>query len=259
MKLDLEGKVALVTGASLGIGHAIAVALLEEGASVVLNARNVTRLHEVVFGLGSKRAVAAPGDMSLLVDVRKVVAAASEAFGQVDILVNNAGSTPAGRIDTLDDAVWEESLQLKLMGYVRCAREVLPAMRQRKWGRILNIIGAAGYQPSPTYLAGGVINASLLNFTKGLALDVAGDNVLVNGINPGTIRTPRWLGMVEQRALLQGRSRDEVMANTIKATSLGRAGTPEDVAGLVTFLCSERASYITGGLFDVDGGGRVGI
>lgn len=255
----LNSKIALVTGASAGIGRAIAHELVAEGAAVMFNGRRRSALEAATAGLDANRVGIAVGDMGRLEDVRRVVDETIAHFGRIDILINNAGSTPAGRIDTVTEEVWQSSIDLKLMGYIRTAREVLPPMRQRRWGRIVNIIGSAGYQPRATYIAGGVLNAGLLNFTKGLSNETAPDGVLVNGINPGPIRTERWIGQIAQRAELEGTEASVLEEQAAGITPVRRVGTPEDIAGLATFLCSDRASFITGTLFDIDGGGRVGI
>jgi 3-oxoacyl-[acyl-carrier protein] reductase len=176
-------------------------------------------------------------------------------FGRIDILINNAGSSPAGRIEEVSDETWLKSLTLKPLGYVRCARAVVPDMRRQHWGRIINVIGRSGHQPRPWYVVGGAANASLLNFTKALADELAADNVLVNGINPGPVQTPRWDDHITQGAKSNSEAEAAVLAQMIATVPLGRVGTPEEVSGMVAFLCSDRASFITGTLINIDGGG----
>jgi 3-oxoacyl-[acyl-carrier protein] reductase len=258
MNLDLGGKTALVTGASLGIGRAIAHELAQEGANVVVNARDSERLAavaEAIAKASGARIVAAAGDMGVAVDITRVVDSVRREFGRIDILINNAGSSPAGRIHDVSDETWLKSLTLKPMGYVRCARAVIPDMRRQRWGRIINVIGRSGHQPRPWYLVGGAANASLLNFTKALADELAPDNILVNGINPGPVQTPRWNDHIVQGAKTTEDAAEAVLARMIATVPLGRVGTPEEVSGMVAFLCSERASFITGALINIDGGG----
>ncbi len=258
MELKLGGKVAVVTGGSLGIGRAIAEELAAEGVQVAIVARDAARLLSAaaeISGRGGGRVLACPGDMTRPADIETAMAAAHQALGPIDILVNNAGASPMGRIAETADAVWEKSLQLKLMGYVRCARAVLPGMRARRWGRVVNIIGRSGHQPRAAYLAGGAVNAALLNFTLALAEECAPDNVLVTGVNPGPVQTPRWDTLVAQGAAIAATDTGTAHAAALASVGLSRIGRPDDVSGMVAFLCSDRAAFITGTCIDIDGGG----
>lgn len=258
MELGLRGKRAVVTGASMGIGRAIARELALEGVAVALIARGAGRLEEAAAAIAAESGSpchAIPADLADAAALDAAMDAAEAALGGVDILVNNAGATPMGRIGESDDATWQKSLSLKLMGYVRCARRLTPAMRQRKWGRVVNIIGRSGHQPRPNYIVGSSVNASLLAFTHALAAECAPDNVLVTGVNPGPIATPRWDALVAQGAAGAGRDPAAENAAAIAGVALGRLGRAEEVSGLVAFLCSDRAGFIAGTMIDVDGGG----
>ncbi len=258
MELGLAGRTAIVTGGSLGIGRAIARELAQEGVAVAIVARDAARLDaaaSVIARQTNARCVAVAADLTDPAQLEAAMAQAQAALGPVDILVNNAGATPMGRIGDTPDETWMKSINLKLMGYMRCARLLTPAMRARKWGRVVNIIGRSGHQPRPNYITGSAVNASLLSFTHALAAECAPDNVLVTGVNPGPIATPRWDAVVAQGAADMGRSADAENAAAIATVALGRLGTPEECAGLVAFLCSDRAGFITGTTIDIDGGG----
>lgn len=262
MDLGITGRNALVTGGSLGIGRAVAAELAANGVNVAITARDPDRLSSVAQELVSNtggRIVAIPGDMSKADDISRVIEEAGVALGDIDILVNNAGSSPAGRLQDLDDETWYAAFELKFMGYMRCARALAPGMRARKWGRIVNVIGAGGPNPNAGYILGGSFNAALLNFTRSLAKDCAPDNVLVNGVNPGPTETPRWQSLVEQNAKISGKSEAEISAQSIANVPLGRAAQPEEMADVVVFLCSERASHMAGALLNVDGASSGGL
>lgn len=257
MKLELDGKVAIVTGGSKGIGRATAIGLLAEGASVLLCARGIDALDEVATAAGDARARIATiaADLTDGVAIKRVVAGTVERFGRVDILINNAGSARTGEFLKLDDQAWIDDWQLKFFGYVRMAREVLPQMERQGGGVILNVIGAAANNPRRSYMIGGAANAALIHFTKALADEGAKSHVRVVGINPGPILTERLLKM---RAGLTQAAESAAEAFR-KMTLLGRVGTPAEVADLIMFLVSERAAFIHGANITIDGGYTQGL
>lgn len=262
MELGISGRRALITGGSLGIGRATAAELAAEGVDVAIVARDRDRLDAAAQELSSNsggKVIAIPGDMGSADDIARVVDEGSAALGGIDILVNNAGSSPAGRIEDLDDDTWMASFELKFMGYMRLSRAVLPAMRAQKWGRIVNIIGGGGHSPRPGYILGGAYNAALINFTRALGKSAAPDGVLVNGINPSSIDTPRWASLMEQRSKFEGKSPVEINAGIEANIPVGRLGTSEDIAGLVAFLCSERAEFLAAININADGGAAAGL
>jgi 3-oxoacyl-[acyl-carrier protein] reductase len=257
--LLIKGKRALVTGASLGIGRAVAEELAREGCDVAMVARTADTLRQAaddIRRVTNQRVVAVPADAAVAEQVTSAVEQAVQQLGgPIDILVNNAGSTPEDGIDRLDFEKWQYSVALKQFGYARFAQLVLPAMRAQKWGRIVNVIGRSGHQPRPVYLAGGSVNAGLLSFTKALAEDCAKDNVLVTGVNPGPIDTPRWQSLREAAVRTRGITPEQYDGRAIASVPLGRLGTSEECAAVVLFLCSARASFVTGEIINIDGGG----
>jgi len=236
MELGLTGKVALVTGGSRGIGRAVALGLAAEGARLLVCARDRGVLDEAMREIGAKTGAEVVGiaaDLARLPEVERVVATARERFGRLDILINNAGAIRAGDFLKTPDQQWLDDWSLKLLGYIRMARAVFPAMQAQGGGRIVNIIGAAARNPSPTYLPGGAANAALVNFTKGLADLGAASNILVTAISPAATATSRWDSIVAQQAAAEGRSVEEQRAEMARAYPLGRLAKPEDIADLV--------------------------
>jgi 3-oxoacyl-[acyl-carrier protein] reductase len=262
MELELRGKTALVTGASKGIGHAVALGLAREGARVALCARDATALERVakdIAGATNTDVVAVPGDLSRETEVTRVAQHAHERLGRLDILVNNAGAIRGGDFLQIPDAQWVHDWDLKLLGYIRMARAVFPTMRAQGGGRIVNVVGAAARNPTAAYLPGGAANAALVNFTKGLA-DLGGpDNVLVTAVSPAATRTERWDSLIAERAKTLGRPADQLHKEAVAAYPLGRIASPEDIADLVCFLVSARAAFITGICITVDGGATRGV
>ena len=254
MDLGLSGKVAIVTGGSKGIGRAVALSFLNEGASVLVCARGQDALDETVAMAGANaaaRIAAAAADLTRGDAIEAVVERCRAVFGGVDILVNNAGSTRPGEFLKLSDEAWMEDWSLKFFGYVRMAREVLPLMQKRGGGVIVNVIGTGALRPAAGFMIGGAVNAALNHFTKALADEGAKHGVRVVGVNPGPIMTERLL-----RFLPPGEERDKAMR---RSTPLGRAGQPEEVADLVAFLASGRAAFIHGANVTIDGGANTGL
>ena len=251
MKLGLEGRNALVTGGSKGIGAAIARELVDEGVRVAICARNEDEVLAAAEELGVVHAQRA--DVTDPEQVQDFVARSAEALGGIDFLVNNAGGAHPGTFETLKDENWVADLDVKLFSLIRCSREVLPHMRAAGGGRIVNIGAVYSRYPDPTFFATSVNRAAGNSFTKTLALEVAKDNILVNGVNIGFVTTPQWDNIHQRRA--PEVPRDEFFDTfAAQEVPLGRFGTPEEVSGLVAFLLSERAGYITGASIDVAGG-----
>lgn len=252
----------MISGASKGIGRAVALGLAEEGVHLALNARTAEPLEKLAAEITRQYGVqtlAVPGDMSRLPDVQAFVQRTVERFGHIDILVNNAGSSQGGIFWEVPDQVWLDSWGLKLFGYVRLMREVIPHMIRQGGGRIVNIVGNTGKQPVPTLLPGGSANVALLNITRGVAEAVAKHNIIVNAVNPGPIRTERWDGLMEGLGKALGITAAEYEATFVKEIPVGRVGRPEEIADLVVFFASERAAYITGTSITADGGMTKGV
>ena len=262
MDLGLRGKTAVVTGASKGIGLAVARALAAEGVAVAIAARSRDTLEAEARAITrdfSVGAVPYAADLATAEGVQAFAAHALERLGHVDILVNNAGAIPAGDIETVDDATWFASYDLKLWGFIRMTRALLPQMRERRTGAIVNITGVQGSQPTGGSIAVGPANAALNNFTKGLANAVGPEGIRVNAIAPGPIRTDRMLRRVEETARRTGRDIEEIIAENGRSVPLGRVGTPEEVANVAVFLVSDLASYVHGAILPVEGGLVVGV
>jgi 3-oxoacyl-[acyl-carrier protein] reductase len=257
MDLGLEGKVALVTAASKGIGRGIAEELAREGAAVAICARGKAGLDEAVASLqdlGTK-ALGVAADASRAEDAEEVVRATVDAFGRVDVLVNNAGDAWFGHMVETTDEEWAAALDINLMSAVRFTRAVVPHMRRQGGGRIVNISTVGAHSPIVGLVDYEAAKAGMLSFSKSMANELAGDKILVNSVCPALIHTPLWDRLAETMVGATGPSREEVFQNlAAQFVPLGRFGVVEEVSGLVAFLASERATFITGASFDVDGG-----
>ena len=258
MDLGIRGRSAIVTGASRGIGREAARQFLEEGARVTICGRNAETIRKARDDLaaatgGEVEAVVA--DMTKESDIAKMIAAAEQKLGGVDILVNNAGQMYSGRFASFNDDDMKTQLETKLFGFMRAIRAVYPMMKAQKWGRIVNTIGGAGKEPDPYMFGSGITNSALLNITKSLSTEFGEDNVLVNAVCPGWVDTNLWRRNAEGLAAeLNVKSEEEARRLAARKNSLNRFGKPEELANAIAFLCSERASYITGVSLNLDGG-----
>jgi NAD(P)-dependent dehydrogenase (short-subunit alcohol dehydrogenase family) len=262
MDLGLHGRVALVTGGSKGIGKASALALAREGADVAICARGKELLEAVAGDLSEqtgRTVLPIVADLTREEDAQNFVHAAARHFGRLDILVNCAGSSPGGSLLHLSERDWMQSLNLKFMGYVRTIKAAVPLMKERRWGRIINVIGNDGIKPIYFEITPGAANAAGINFTLAIAEELAPYGILVNAINPGPVDTERWWGLVRTMAREKGVSEAEASARALRSIPLGRLCTAAEVADMVVFLASERASFVTGALISMDGAQRKAI
>jgi 3-oxoacyl-[acyl-carrier protein] reductase len=263
LDLGIKDRRAIVTGGSSGIGRATTRLFLQEGVRVVICGRNADKLGKARDELatetkGEVHAVAA--DMSKEADIARLVDTAAARLGGIDILVNNAGTMYSGRFAALTDESLKLQLDTKLFGFMRAIRLVYPMMKAQKWGRIVNMIGGAGKEPDPYMFGSGMTNSALLNLTKSLSTEFGEDNVLVNAVCPGWVDTNLWRMNAEGlRQELGAQSGDDARRLAARKNSLGRFGKPEELASAIVFLCSERASYITGVSLNLDGGRLKGL
>jgi 3-oxoacyl-[acyl-carrier protein] reductase len=254
MELGLDGKACIVTGATRGIGLATAQMLCAEGAQVLFVARDAAELERESADCGGQILVA---DVTKPADDERIVATCAELFGSVDVLVNNAGTSFVRSLEELTDEDWQRQWELHVMGPMRLMRAAAPRMAQAGWGRIVNVCSSAGKRPSPTNPAYSVTKAAQLSLSRMFADRFAADGVLVNAVAPGAVSSSLWLdegGIAEQTARARGISRDEALAAQAAKIPLGRFAEPEEIAAVIVFLCSERASTVTGAAWSADGG-----
>ncbi len=262
MDLQLAGKVALVTGASKGIGRAVAEELAREGASVVITARTEQQLEDTareITAMTKQDILAVAGDMSKSDDVERAVKAALGKFGRIDILITCAGSSPGGLLEDLTEEQWMSSLNLKFMGYVRSVRAVIPHMRERGEGAIVLVVGNDGLKPSYWEMTAGVANAADINFASSVAEQYGRYGVRINTVNPGPVNTDRWDGL--EKAFARDKKVDQAKAHELAISSIPfhRICEPQEVASLVVFLASPRAAFINGAHIPIDGAQRKAL
>lgn len=257
LDLDLTGRTAVVTGASLGIGAATVRALADQGAQVAFCARGSDAVDALAgyappSGEGGVRGYVA--DMADADGVEDFLTAVESDVGGPDILVNNVGASPSRNFLYMSDEDWENLFQLNLMSAVRCTRRCLPTMRKQKWGRVVMIATGGAFYPEAPLIDYAASKAAMIAAGKALAGKYGGDGVLVNSILPGLIHTAMWERAADEIAEATGGTRDGVLATNSETVPVGRYGTSEEVAAVITFLCTPAASYVNGTTITVDGG-----
>lgn len=257
MDLNLQGKTALVTGGSEGIGKAIAFGLAREGVDVAICSRRADVLEATAAEISKatgRKVVAIATDLTKDEEAKNFIETAHKALGRIDIMVNSAGSSPGGVIETLTEADWAQSLQLKFMGYVRCLRHVLPIMVKQGGGRVVNLVGNDGVKPSYWEIAPGAANAAGHNLTLSLAGQYGKHGISLVAVNPGPVRTERWAGLVKAMSRDMKLSYEEADQLAPASIPMGRIAEAEEVADLVVMLASPRMHYVNGTMIEIDGG-----
>ena len=262
MDFGIKDRIAIVSGGSRGVGHACALGLLNEGVKVAIVSRNPGRLEKARSALVEKTGgtvIAVPTELHSDTSVRDMVAQVAAQLGSVDILINAAATVNPADFLQISEEQWLKLFEEKLNGYARCLRHVLPIMVERGWGRIVNISGLASRQPHVTTIPVGLNNAAVLNLSKALALQYARKGILINSVIPHIIDTDRQDETMQKWAAITGQSEAEVRAERVAKIPVGRMGRPEEVAAVVAFLASERASFVSGATWHVDGGVSVSV
>lgn len=257
MDLGLSGKTALVCAASQGLGRAVADELAREGASLILCARGEETLDTACDSIREQSGadvLGVAGDLSIALDVERIVETGVKRFGKIDILVTNIGGPPAGRFEDLGRDAWDDAARLLLGSVLDLTRLVLPGMKKRGWGRILNITSIAAKQPVDNLILSNSLRAAVTGFAKTLAGEVAADGVTVNNIMPGYTRTERLEELIDFLAEKESLTAAQIRARWESEIPMRRLGETSEFAALAAFLVSKRASYITGSSIAVDGG-----
>ncbi len=262
MDLGIMGRVAIVTGSSQGIGKAIALGLAQEGVRVSICARNEKRLEETAKEIRSTTSIdvlPVQTDLTKEDDIRRLVAKTVEVFGRIDILVNNTGGPPSATFLETSEENWRTAVNLLLMSVVTSCLEVTPHMQERNWGRIINMTSFAAKQPADRLVLSNSIRAGILGLSKSLANELAKDGILVNAVCPGWTLTQRVEELAKTEAKTSGKISEAIIKDWESQIPLRRLAQPSEIANLVVFLASERASYITGAVLQVDGGYTKGM
>jgi 3-oxoacyl-[acyl-carrier protein] reductase len=255
--LGLTGKAAAVAAASRGLGRATAEALAAEGCAVALCGRDEGRVREAaeeVARATGARTLAVKADVGVAADCQAFVTRAAEAFGRLDILVTNTGGPKPGAFEAVGDDGWEEAYRVTLANVVHLVRAAIPHMRARRWGRIVNIASLSARQPIQGLALSNAFRPAIVGLAETLANELGKDGILVNTVCPGYTRTERLDEVAQARAKTMGVTPEQVIETLGRSAPLGRVAEPEELAAVVAFLCSERASYVTGTTIAVDGG-----
>jgi 3-oxoacyl-[acyl-carrier protein] reductase len=257
MDLGLRGKVAIVAAASKGLGRAVAEELAAEGAKLAICSRDAEAIeavgHEIARSTGAE-VLARAADVSRTADIGAFVDTVLRIYGRVDILLTNSGGPPAGRFESMDAGEWQKATELVLFGPIEFARRVLPGMKDRGWGRVLNVTSIAVKQPVENLMLSNSLRAAVTGWARTLANEAGASGVTVNCIMPGYTRTERVEELANVIAKREGIAPEKAVTRWEREIPLGRLGEPREFAALVAFLASERASYITGQSIAVDGG-----
>jgi len=262
MDLGIKGKVALVAGASKGLGRAVALGLAREGVSLALCARDEEHLAEAATAIAEETEATVwmrPTDVSRPEEITLFVREAVAHYGTVHILVNNAGGPPSATFFELTDDHWQQAVQLNLLSAIWLTREAVPHMQKERWGRIINMTSVAVKQPIEGLMLSNAVRAGVVGFAKTLANELAADNILVNNVCPGYILTDRVRELSKVLAEKRNESPESIIRTWEESIPLRRLGEVEEFANLVVFLASERASYITGNSIQIDGGYYRGL
>ncbi len=257
MDYGLKGKVAVIGGASQGLGRACAEVLTEEGATVMLCSRSMAALQQTAdeIATATHATVACfAGDLELPETAAALMQATVDRFGAVDILVNNSGGPPMAKVLDATEDQWAVAIQRSLLFFMRMSREAIPHMRLQKGGRIINILASTVFQPIANLALSGATRSGVVSYAKALADEVGRDGILVNNVCPGSLLSERVLSNVAALALDLGISKEEALQRRANESALGRIGHPRELANLVAFLASNQSSYITGTTIRVDGG-----
>lgn len=260
MNTGLHGKTAIITGASRGIGKAIAFAFANEGVRLMLCARNeapLTLIESEIRERFHTDVNSMKTNTSRLNDIKRLVNKTVSKFKRIDILVNNAGNLLSGNIFDFDEKIFEEQLHTRLLGTIRLVSEIIPIMKRQGGGKIINIAGTTGIKPIKNFLIHGIINSALINLTKALALELAEIGITVNVINPTYTDTEQTNNIFQSIAEKSNKSLDEIMNNFKSTNPLFRLASVDDIATAAVFLASESANYITGISINVDGGSLI--
>jgi 3-oxoacyl-[acyl-carrier protein] reductase len=261
MDLGLKGKISVVTASSKGLGKAAAKLLSAEGSKVIICARNLNDLEkasEDIFQSTGNKPLFKQTDLLKANDITELIEFVIKSYGTIDILVTNSGGPPPGNFFDMSDEKWIDGVNSTLLSVVRLIRESLPYMQKQKWGRIINITSVSVKQPIDGLLLSNSLRLGVVGLAKSLSNEFAKDNILINNVCPGYMRTERTIELAERQSKKTGLKPEEIINGFGKAAPLARVGEPDELAGMIAFLASERASYITGATIPVDGGRYLG-